>query len=269
MTSYEEKPFDYLSEEIIRRGLSTSLLGSCVIYFPTTTSTMDEAKKAALDNASEGTLVVAEEQTVGRGRFQRTWVSPPGVNLYLSLVLRPGPDYVSQTAMMASLALTRALRRLAPQSIQVTIKWPNDVRMRGRKMGGILIESSLAEDGLHNFSIVGMGVNVNFDAREYSGIREIATSLQQELGHAIPRMHLLRAIMEEMEELYQDIKQGGSVLEEWSSLLDTLGHQVSVAWGKQVDEGYAQGVDKDGSLILRLHNGSLQTVAAGEVTLHT
>ena len=75
--------------------------------------------------------------------------------------------------------------------------------------------------------------------------------------------------MEEMEELYQDIKQGGSVLEEWSSLLDTLGHQVSVAWGKQVYEGYAQGVDKDGSLILRLHNGSLQTVAAGEVTLHT
>ena len=260
---------DHLSEEIIQGGLSTSLLGRRVAYFRTTASTMDEARKVALDNAPEGILVVAEEQTAGRGRFQRTWVSPPAVNLYFSLILRPGPEYASQLTMMASLALARALRGLARESTHVTIKWPNDVRMGGRKIGGILIESSLAEEGLHNFSIVGMGVNVNFDPGEYPDIKDIATSLQRELGHPVPRLHLLRAIMEEMEELYLDIKQGGSVREEWSSLLDTLGHQVRVAWGDQVYEGYAQGVDDDGGLVLRLSNGSLQTLAAGEVTLRT
>ncbi len=260
---------DHLSEEIIKGGLSTSLLGRRVAYLRTTGSTMDEARKAALDNAPEGTLVVAEEQTAGRGRFQRTWVSPPGVNLYFSLILRPGPDHASQLTMMASLALARALRRLTPETTQITIKWPNDVRMGGKKIGGILIESSLAEEGPHNFSIIGMGVNVNFDPGEYPDIKDIATSLQRELGHPVPRVQLLRAIMEEMEELYSAIKQGGSVREEWSSLLDTLGHQVRVAWGEQVYEGYAQGVDEDGGLLLRLSDGSLQTLAAGEVTLRT
>lgn len=258
---------DHLSEEIVKGGLSTSLLGRRVAYFRTTASTMDEARRAALDNAPEGTLVVAEEQTKGRGRFQRTWISPPGVNLYLSLILRLGPDGASQLTMMSSLALARALRRIAPESSQVTIKWPNDVRMGGRKIGGILIESSLSQEGTGNFSIIGMGVNVNFDPREYPDISDIATSLQRELGRPVPRLGLLRAIMEEMEELYLAIRQGGSVRDEWASWLDTLGQQVRVAWGEQVYEGYAQGVDEDGSLLLRLPNGSLQTLAAGEVTL--
>jgi BirA family biotin operon repressor/biotin-[acetyl-CoA-carboxylase] ligase len=258
---------DHLSEEIIKDGLSTSLLGCRVDYFRTTESTMDDARAAARDNAPEGTLVVAEEQTVGRGRFQRTWVSPPGVNLYFSLLLRPGPDYASQLTMMASLALARVLRLLARESSDVTIKWPNDVRMGGKKIAGILVESSLAQDGTDSFSIIGMGVNVNFDPGDYPDIADIATSLQRELGHPVPRLHLLAAIMEEMEELYLAVKQGGSVREEWASLLDTLGHQVRVAWGEQVYEGFAQGVDEDGGLVLRLLDGSLRTFAAGEVTL--
>lgn len=260
---------DHLSEELIKGVLFTSLLGCRVAYFRTTASTMDEARKAALDNAPEGTLVVAEEQTKGRGRFQRTWVSPPGVNLYFSLLLRPGPDYASQLTMMASLALARVLRSLAPDSSRVTIKWPNDVRMGGRKIAGILVESSLAQDGTDSFSIIGMGVNVNFDPGEYPDIVDIATSLQRELGHPTSRLHLLAAIMKEMEELYWVIKQGGSVREEWASLLDTLGHQVRVSWGEQVYEGFAQGVDEDGGLVLRLPDGSLRTFPAGEVTLRT
>ena len=269
MTNDEEMSYDHLSEEIIKDGLSTSLLGRRVVYFRITESTMDDARTAAQDNAPEGTLVVAEEQTVGRGRFQRTWVSPPGVNLYFSLLLRPGPDHASQLTMMASLALARVLCRLAQESGEVTIKWPNDVRMGGKKIAGILVESSLANEGTDSFSIIGMGVNINFDPGEYPDISDIATSLQRELGHPIPRLHLLTAIMGEMEELYLAIKQGGSVREEWASFLDTLGNQVRVAWGEQVYEGYAQSVDEDGSLVLRLSDGSLQTLAAGEVTLST
>lgn len=266
--TYSEKVFsDPLSQEIIKGGLSTSILGHRVVYLHTTGSTMDDVMKAASDNAPEGTLVVAEEQTKGRGRFQRTWVSPPGVNLYFSLLLRPGPDYASQLTMMASLALARALRSFAQDKDQVTIKWPNDVRIGGKKIAGILVDNSLAEEGTGNFSIVGMGVNVNFDPLEYPDIEDIATSLQRELGHPIPRLHLLKAVMEEMEQLYLSIKQGNSVREEWASLLDTLGQQVRVAWGEQVYEGYAHGVDEDGSLVLRLSGGSFQTFAAGEVTL--
>jgi len=230
---------------------------------------MDDARKAAYDNAPEGTLVVAEEQTVGRGRFQRTWVSPPGGNIYLSLLLRPGPYYASQLTMMASLALVRAIRRTIPDKTNVTIKWPNDVRISGMKIAGILVESSLALEGTDNFSIIGMGVNVNFDPGEYPDIKDTATSIQRELGYPIQRVQLLGAIMEEMEELYLFIKQGGSVREEWASLLDTIGHKVRVAWGDQVYEGYAQGVDDDGGLVLRLADGSIQALAAGEVTLRT
>ena len=186
---------DQLSHQTIVSALSTALMGRRVDYLPTTASTMDDARKAALDNAPEGALVVADEQTAGRGRFQRVWVSPAGANLLFSLVLRPEPEASSQLSMMASLALANVLRRLVPDASQVTIKWPNDVRVGGKKIGGILIESSLAQEGADGFSIVGMGINVNFDPGEYPEIRDIATSLRQELGHPLPRAELLADIM--------------------------------------------------------------------------
>ena len=260
---------DHLSKGIIESSLTTTRMGFRVPYSSTTGSTMDDASKLARENAPEGTLVVAEQQTAGRGRFQRTWVSPPAVNLYFSLLLRPRTEHTSQLTMMASLALARVLHSIALDKDQVAIKWPNDVRMSGRKIGGILIENSLSQESVDNFSIVGMGVNVNFDPGEYPEIRDTATSLQCELDHPVSRLALLGAIMEEMEELYLAIRQGNSVREEWVSMLDTLGQQVQVAWGEQVYEGYAQGVDEGGSLVLRLGDGSLQTLAAGEVTLRT
>ena len=259
---------DPLSSEIVLKALHTSILGSRVDFFPTTTSTMDEARRAALDGAPEGTLALAEEQTQGRGRFQRTWVSPPGANLLFSLVLRPGLEASSQLSMMSSLALATALGRLVPTPSQVSIKWPNDVRVGGRKIGGILIEGSAAAEGSRGFAIVGMGVNVNFDPGDYPEIRDIATSLRRELGHPFPRLDLLTAVLEEMESLYVGITKGDSVRERWASTLDTLGRRIQVASGDAVYEGYAEGVDDDGSLLMRRDDGSVQTLAAGEVTLH-
>ena len=258
---------DQLSEPIITEGLATAILGCRVLYYSTTGSTMDEAKKAALRNAPEGTLVVADEQSAGRGRFQRSWVSPQGVNLYLSVILRPSKDHASQLGMMASLALARALGSISNDRCHVTIKWPNDLRIGNKKVAGILIESSLSEEPARNFSIIGIGVNVNFDPSDYPEIRDLATSLQSELGHSIPRISLLKAIMEEIEELYFLIRLGGSVQEEWSSFIDTLGQDICVAIGEEIYEGYAQGVTEDGSLIIRLRDGSLKVLAAGEVTL--
>ena len=255
-----------LSRESVRRALRTSILGSRVDFYPVTTSTMDDARRAAMGGAPEGALVLADEQTLGRGRFQRAWVSPPGANLLFSLVLRPSLHASSQLSMMAPLALANALRSLVPDASQVTVKWPNDVRVGGRKIAGILIEGS-AGDG-DGFSIVGVGVNVNFDPGDHPEIRDIATSLMRELGRPYPRLELLAAVLDEMESLYVGIQGGGSVRERWAGLLDTIGRRIRVASGDAVYEGLAEGVDDDGSLLLRHDDGSLETLAAGEVTLH-
>ena len=268
MTTFATPYGDPIDSESIRAGLTTTVMGCRVDYLPSTRSTMDDARRAAAEGAPDGTLIVADEQSAGRGRFQRIWVSPPGVNLYLSLLLRPSPEVASQLSMMAPLALARALRRVAAgRGGAVTIKWPNDVRMGGRKIGGILIESSLGQDGAEGFSIVGIGVNVNFDPADHPEIRDIATGLLGELGRHVPRVELLSALMEETEELYLALGQGISVREEWALLLDTLGQRVRVTWGDTVYEGIAEGVDDGGGLLLRLADGGIVSLSAGEVTL--
>ena len=268
MTPDAEPFIDPMDAGSIRAALTTTIMGHRVDYRTSTRSTMDDARRAAEEGAPEGTLIVADEQSAGRGRFQRAWVSPPGVNLYLTLLLRPSPELASQLSMVAPLALARALRRIAVgHGGQVTIKWPNDVRMGGRKIGGILIESSLAQDGAEGLSIVGVGVNVNFDAAEHPDIRDTATSLRSELGRPEPRLRVLAALMEEMEALYLVLRQGGSVREEWALMLDTLGQRVSVTWGDRVYEGVAEGVDDEGGLLLRLADGAIVSLSAGEVTL--
>ena len=268
MTAFATPYSDPIDAQSIRAALTTTVMGCRIDYLPSTRSTMDDARRAAAEGAPDGTLIVADEQSAGRGRFERTWVSPPGVNLYVSLLLRPPTEVASQLAMMAPLALARALRRIAgSEGGLVTIKWPNDVRMGGRKIGGILIESSLAQEGADGFSIVGIGVNVNFDPADHPAIRDIATALLGELGRRVPRLELLSALMEETEQLYLALGRGCSVRDEWASMLDTLGQHVSVTWGGDVYEGVAEGVDDEGGLLLRLADGSIVSLSAGEVTL--
>ncbi len=268
MTTFLTLPDDQIDADAIRAALTTTVMGCRIDYAASTRSTMDDARRAAEQGAPDGALIVADEQSAGRGRFSRAWVSPPGVNLYLSLLLRPSPEVASQLSMIAPLALARALRRMAAgQGGTVTIKWPNDVRMGGRKIGGILIEGSLAQDGAGGFSIVGIGVNVNFDPAAHAEIRDTATSLLGELGRRVPRLELLAALMEEFEAVYIAPGREDAVREEWASMLDTLGQRVSVTWGDAVYQGVAEGVDDEGGLLLRLADGALLSLSAGEVTL--
>ena len=239
------------------------LIGHRILYHEVVDSTMDEARKTVEAGAPEGTVILAEEQRAGRGRFNRSWVSPRGQNLLFSVLLYPSPSQLNQMNMASSLAVARAIEEVS--GLQPTIKWPNDVRLSGRKAAGILIESSVEGEKLS--AIVGIGVNVNFDPSQTSEIASIATSMSAEAVRSFPRGQVLEAILAEMERLYLNVRSGETIVDEWSVKVETLEKQIQVRWGDQVYEGVAQGLDGEGNLLLQLGDGSVLKVTAGEVTL--
>ena len=253
-----------LSPEAISLGLDTRLVGRRVLYLVTVSSTMDAARREAEGGAPEGTVVVAESQTAGRGRFLRPWVSPPGVNLYLSLLLRPRPDELARLNMATTLAVARAIGTVT--GLQAAIKWPNDLHLSGRKVCGILIEGHVDAHAAP-YAVLGIGLNVNFDLAPYPEIGALATSLAQETGGSVSRLAVLHALLREMDGLYAALQRGDSSWEEWRSLVETLGRQVRVQWQGVVEEGLATEVDREGSLVLERADGSRVTLPAGEVTL--
>ena len=256
-----------LSATTISDAINTSLLGGQVIYSRSVPSTMDVAMEAAMNGASEGTLVIAEEHTLGRGRFQRTWISPHGLNLYLSLVLNPSLNEIPQIGMMTSLGIVKTISKLAPNIGNLAIKWPNDVIVRGRKIAGVLIDNTLSEYDKPAISILGIGLNVNLNTRSIPDIKNSATSLLEELGHSTSRLQALITMLYEIEQLYLEIKAGKSIREKWAYSIDTIGRWIQVSWQEKRYEGVALDVDEDGSLIIEGTDGSKTILPAGEVTL--
>lgn len=245
----------------VRRALAGRTVGCQIHYYDVLGSTMDEARALSERGAPEGAVVIAEEQTAGRGRFKRAWVSPRGQNLSFSVLLRPTQSQLPFMNMAATLAVSRAVAGLAP-----TIKWPNDVRVKGRKLAGILIEAEMDAGGVR-CAIVGIGVNVNFDPSQYPEIAATATSIFRETGRRASRTQVLQLVLEHFDDLYRRVQGGGSLRQEWASQLETLGRNVQVSWQERVVEGRAEGVDEQGNLILRRSDGTTLAVAAGEVTL--
>ena len=245
--------------------LRTRFIGRRLVYLTTTPSTQDVARREAEEDAAEGTAVLAEEQTAGRGRFGRSWVSPAGKNIYVTLVMRPPLARLRSLAIVAPLATALAVEDIAG-GLAPAIKWPNDVILHGRKLSGMMTETELAGQEVR-FSLVGIGVNVNFDIEEASEIAGIATSIKRELGHEVPREELLAALLNRFEELYEQWPVGSGVFQAWRSRLETLGREVSISFRGQVYEGTARDVDQDGNLILSLADGSTMTFEAGEVSL--
>ena len=245
--------------------LRTRFIGRRLVYLTTTPSTQDVARREAEEDAAEGTAVLAEEQTAGRGRFGRSWVSPAGKNIYVTLVMRPPLARLRSLAIVAPLATALAVEDIAG-GLAPAIKWPNDVILHGRKLSGMMTETELAGQEVR-FSLVGIGVNVNFDIEEASEIAGIATSVKRELGHEVSREELLAALLNRFEELYEQWPVGSGVFQAWRSRLETLGREVSISFRGQVYEGTARDVDQDGNLILSLADGSTMTFEAGEVSL--
>ncbi len=254
----------WLNLAALEEQLKTRWLGRRLLYYTSLGSTQDVARQEAEQGAPQGTVVLAEEQTAGRGRLGRPWVSPAGSNLYLTLILRPSMRQLRSLGIIAPLAIALALEEVTDLSPR--IKWPNDVLVSQRKVAGVLIDSGLAGEEAR-YALVGLGINVNLDVQAHPDIAATATSLRAEVGHSVAREAVLAACLNRFEALYRGPAQ--AAFQQWRARLETLGRAVRVtfAGGTGAEEGIAEDVATDGSLILRRANGSRLRVVAGEVTL--
>ncbi|MBC8429419.1 MAG: biotin--[acetyl-CoA-carboxylase] ligase [Dehalococcoidia bacterium] len=254
---------DNLSPASITNNLETRFIGQRVIYKPRLTSTMDAAKREAQQGAIEGTVVITDEQTAGKGRIKRPWLSPKG-SIALSIILYPSLAYLSSLIMVASLAVARCIEKVT--GLKSQIKWPNDVLVNGKKVCGILIESDV-RGNIVDYAIIGIGINVNLRLSDFPEISPTATSLSDELGRDVSQLDMIRCLLAETERLFLASQAGESVYEEWRDNLVTLGKKVQVRSGETTYKGTAESVACDGSLLLRQSNGSLTKIVAGDVTL--
>jgi BirA family biotin operon repressor/biotin-[acetyl-CoA-carboxylase] ligase len=247
----------------ITSNLKTRFIGQRVIYYPTLTSTMDVAKREARQGAIEGLVVITSEQTAGRGRINRIWLSPKG-SVALSIILYPSLDYLPFLIMLASLGVVHSIE--AVTGLRSMIKWPNDVLINGKKVCGILIESDVRGD-IVNYAIIGIGVNVNIGISDLPEIQTTATSLSDELGRDVSHLSLIQQLLVEIERLYLTLPDGKPIYEEWRDNLGMIGSKVWVRSGKILYQGVAESVAKDGSLLLRQSDGNLTRIIAGDVML--
>jgi BirA family biotin operon repressor/biotin-[acetyl-CoA-carboxylase] ligase len=245
------------------QDLRTALIGRSIIYHPTLASTMDAARLEARQSAPEGTVIIAGEQTGGRGRLRRTWLSPAG-NIALSIVLYPPPDGLSYLVMIASLAAARAIESVT--GLKTQLKWPNDVLIGGRKVCGILVENEMKGKKVA-FSIVGIGINIDLDVAGYPEISGMATSLKSKSAKGDLCLKIIRALLTEFDRLYRQLPDSRLIYQAWRDSLVTLGKKVRVVSGAQTIEGIAESVDETGALLIRQSDGCLTGVVAGDVTL--
>jgi BirA family biotin operon repressor/biotin-[acetyl-CoA-carboxylase] ligase len=255
----------------LQEGLQTKVLGRTIFLSKEVGSTNEWAKELANLGASEGTIAFAETQTHGRGRINRKWISPRS-GLWFSVLLRPkfSPKDATKLTFVASLAVAEVLHDL--YGLRAETKWPNDVIVNERKICGILSEMSTSGQKV-SFVVVGIGVNVNFNVESFfpASIRSIATSVEDELGRRVPLEQLFRTLLEKLETIY-DLYTGkgfSPVLKEWKRYAGFLGHEVEVSDQNGKIRGLACDVDQEGALILRIENGTLKHVFAGDVSLRT
>jgi len=239
------------------------IIGGKLLHYSSLPSTMEAAAREARRGVAEGTVVWADEQLTGRGRKGRDWISPRG-GLFLSVVLRPTTPQLPSLLMLASVAMVRVLGRLF--RLHARLKWPNDVLIRGKKVSGVLVESSFRGEVLE-YAVIGMGLNANFDPGAYPEVSATATSLSRELGREVDLMEVLDALLWELDGLYRQLRAGGSVFDEWRGFLETLGQRVRVIGPGLEEEGLAQDVMADGRLLLLRKDGHRIEIPAGEVSL--
>jgi BirA family biotin operon repressor/biotin-[acetyl-CoA-carboxylase] ligase len=250
-------------ENYLKNQLNTIFVGKQIYFYPSVTSTMEIARKLAKEGATEGSVVIANKQTSGRGRLDRIWLSPDS-NLAMSIILYPPLNYLPKLIMIASVAVVRAIKNIT--EINAQIKWPNDVMIKGKKVCGILIENQV-KGGAVNFSTIGIGINVNLNPVTFPEISAIATSLSYELGREVSRTELACAVLSNLETLYTQSQNGISVYREWQEHMETIGKLIKVQSGESIEQGKAEAITQNGNLILRHPDGSISEILAGDVTI--
>jgi BirA family biotin operon repressor/biotin-[acetyl-CoA-carboxylase] ligase len=258
-----------MSEEAIRRRMQSHMIGRDVHFLDEIDSTNAYAFKLAAKGASEGTVVVADRQTKGRGRLDRTWESPPNCNIYTSLILRPTVEIARapQITLLAGAAVAETLAAVCPE--RVTLKWPNDVQIRGKKVCGILTEMRSTVSGI-DFVIVGIGINVNMSLAELSPeVREIATSLKEMAGSPLSRLDVMAGLLTVFEKLYTVFLAEGfaPVRSQWLKYFDLTGKLISVTFKDEVQTGKVAGIDDDGALLIIDAEGAVRHIFAGDASV--
>jgi len=253
-----QKQFDPAAFEA---ALTSATVGRRLVYRQTVDSTMVLARAEAGEGAAHGTLVLAEEQTAGRGRRGRGFHSPPAENLYFTLILRLPADVHRRLPSVIPLAVCAAVRA---EGADARIKWPNDIWCGERKLSGMLIDAELTADGA--IAYPGVGINVNGDPTTIPELRDIATSLRRELGHPVPRERLLARVCNEIEATLS--LPPVQLANAYRGLSMVLGRRVTVqpANGEPF-EGLAEAIEDDGSLVVVRANGRRESVNAADVSV--
>lgn len=252
----------------LEQGLKTKTMGQSIYFYEETDTTNNRARELALEGAPEGTLVVAEKQTAGRGRRGKVWESPLGTGIWMSLVLRPQimPAEASVLTLLCGLATAEAIE--AETGLSAGIKWPNDILINGKKAVGILTEMDCEMSEVH-FVIPGIGINVN-TASFPPEIADIATSLYLECGKTVSRRRLVHKVLERLEEHYETFLRTGSfaaMLEDYRKHCITLGKEVHVL-GREPFFAEALDITPEGELLVRrADNGKEEVVFSGEVSI--
>jgi len=251
----------------IKKRLEAKRLGGKVHYFAELGSTNVHARMLAEQGAAEGEIVIAEAQTHGRGRLGRRWESPPGVNLYLSVILRPRlmPVHAPQITLMAAVALAETVAPLIKQA--PVIKWPNDILVNGKKLAGVLSEAACDPQRIDHV-ILGIGLNVNYQVTLMSPeIRQRATSVADLTGGPIDRETVTVRLIHNLDRCYGELDEYGfeALRSRWDTFFGLRGRRVRIENGEDVVIGCALGIDRIGALIVEDDFGRLQNVYAGDV----
>ena len=247
----------------VTRDLDTKFTGKKIHYYEAVPSTMDLAMGLGMKGASEGTVILAETQTKGKGRLGRIWFSPKFKGIYLSLILRPkfSPQRTPLLTLLSAVSICEAIKEHC--GIDSQIKWPNDILINNKKVAGILTELNAEMDEV-NFVIIGIGLNVN---NELKSLISGSTSLREAMGEEVSRVGLLQEILRRIEANYIHFDQKGpkAIIDKWREYSITLGKRVKVYSHREHIEGQAVNIDADGGLMVRKDSGLTVKVMAGDV----
>ena len=258
-----------VSREILEKYLKTGWAGRRILYEDMTDSTNHMLRRAAGEGAPHGTIAVADMQTAGRGRRGRTWESPAGSSIYMSILLRPdiAPEKTSMLTLVAALSAAEGIRQFTG-GLMPMIKWPNDIILNGKKLAGILTEMS-ARSRQAACVITGIGINVN--TPEFPGeLAETATSLRMECGRVLNRASVIAAVLERLEENYETFLKTEDLtglLDRYSAVLINRDRDVLIHASGGVYRAHASGITDTGELVVQKPDGTVEKIYAGDVSV--